>query len=74
MRQIWCGCLWHAHRIQNKKVGKTLILNPGTANGWFIGYDATAAIFDTQRTILNLDKLITTGNPDHVPLFLVKIQ
>jgi len=34
--------------IQNKKVGKTLILNPGTANGWFFGYGATVAIFDTQ--------------------------
>jgi predicted phosphodiesterase len=23
----------HTHRVQNKKVGKTLVLNPGTANG-----------------------------------------
>jgi predicted phosphodiesterase len=22
-------------------------INPGTANGWFLGYKATAAIFDT---------------------------
>ena len=42
---VVCG---HTHRVQNKKVGKTLILNPGTANGWFFGYGATAAIFDTQ--------------------------
>ena len=41
---IICG---HTHRAQNKKVGKTLIINPGTANGWFFGYGATAAIFDT---------------------------
>jgi predicted phosphodiesterase len=28
-------------------VGKTILINPGTANGWFLGYKATAAIFDT---------------------------
>jgi predicted phosphodiesterase len=38
----------HTHRVQNKKVGKTLVLNPGTAYGWFFGYGATVAIFDTQ--------------------------
>lgn len=42
---VVCG---HTHRIQNKKVGKTLILNPGTENGWFFGYGATPAIFDNQ--------------------------
>ena len=41
---VICG---HTHRAQNRKVGKTLIINPGTANGWFFGYGATAAIFDT---------------------------
>jgi putative phosphoesterase len=41
---VVCG---HTHRVQNKKVGKTLVINPGTANGWFFGYPATAAIFDT---------------------------
>jgi putative phosphoesterase len=41
---VVCG---HTHRVQNKKVGKTLVINPGTANGWFFGYRATAAIFDT---------------------------
>jgi predicted phosphodiesterase len=29
-------------------VGRTIFLNPGTANGWFFGYKATIAIFDTQ--------------------------
>jgi predicted phosphodiesterase len=24
-----------------------MVINPGTANGWFFGYKATAAIFDT---------------------------
>lgn len=38
----------HTHRIQNKKIGKTLVVNPGTAKGWFFGYRATAAVFDTK--------------------------
>jgi putative phosphoesterase len=37
----------HTHRVDNKVVGKTITINPGTANGWFFGYMATAAIFDT---------------------------
>ncbi len=42
---VVCG---HIHKTQYKKVGKTLVVNPGTANGWFFGYSATAAVFDTQ--------------------------
>ena len=42
---VICG---HTHKTQNKKVGNTLIINPGTANGWFFGYKATAAVFDTK--------------------------
>jgi len=38
----------HTHRVQNKMVGKTLVINPGTANGWFFGYRATAVVFDTK--------------------------
>ena len=37
----------HTHKVDNKVVGKTIVINPGTANGWFFGYKATAAIFDT---------------------------
>jgi putative phosphoesterase len=37
----------HTHKIDNKTVGNTIVINPGTANGWFFGYKATAAIFDT---------------------------
>ena len=37
----------HTHKIENKIVGKTMVINPGTANGWFFGYKATAATFDT---------------------------
>jgi uncharacterized protein len=40
-----CG---HTHRIQNSRIGKTLVINPGTANGWFFGFGATLAILDTQ--------------------------
>ncbi|HJU34008.1 MAG TPA: metallophosphoesterase [Nitrososphaera sp.] len=44
----------HTHRIENKVVGKTLVINPGTANGWFFGYKATAAIFDTVSKACDL--------------------
>jgi uncharacterized protein len=38
----------HTHKKENKMVGKkTMVINPGTANGWFFGYKATAAILDT---------------------------
>ena len=37
----------HTHRTLNSKVGRTLVLNPGTAKGWFFGYKATVGIFDT---------------------------
>jgi uncharacterized protein len=37
----------HTHKIDNKIVGNTMVINPGTANGWFFGYKATAAVFDT---------------------------
>ncbi|AFU60204.1 putative phosphodiesterase [Candidatus Nitrososphaera gargensis Ga9.2] len=38
----------HTHKTENNIVGnKTMVINPGTANGWFFGYRATAAILDT---------------------------
>ena len=33
-----CG---HTHRTLNTTFGKTMVINPGTANGWFLGYKAT---------------------------------
>ena len=51
---VVCG---HTHKVQYKKYGRTLVINPGTANGWFFGYNATAAVFDTQSKeseLLNL--------------------
>ncbi|HEX7178428.1 MAG TPA: metallophosphoesterase [Nitrososphaeraceae archaeon] len=38
----------HTHRKVFAKVGKTIVINPGTANGWFFGYNASIGIFDTQ--------------------------
>jgi uncharacterized protein len=38
----------HTHKPEKKIVGNTIVINPGTANGWFFGYKATAAIFDTK--------------------------
>jgi uncharacterized protein len=37
----------HTHKVDYKVVGKTIVINPGTANGWFFGYKASAVIFDT---------------------------
>jgi len=45
-----CG---HTHRTLNSKVGRTLVLNPGTAKGWFFGYMATIGIFDTLTKAVN---------------------
>ena len=47
---VICG---HTHKLENKEVAAvdektTIVINPGTANGWFFGYKATAAIFDTM--------------------------
>jgi uncharacterized protein len=38
----------HTHRLEKRNLGKVIVLNPGTANGWFFGYKATIAIFDTH--------------------------
>ncbi|MBE43945.1 MAG: metallophosphoesterase [Thaumarchaeota archaeon] len=36
----------HTHVLENTKIGKTLVINPGTAHGF--GDKATVLIFDTQ--------------------------
>ena len=38
----------HTHRKDNRFVGNTRVINPGTAEGWFFGLFATIAIFDTS--------------------------
>jgi putative phosphoesterase len=48
---VICG---HTHRTENTNTGKTLVLNPGTAKGWFFGYNATIGIFDTQSKRMEL--------------------
>jgi putative phosphoesterase len=40
-----CG---HTHKLEKITVGQTIAVNPGTANGWFFGYNATVAIFNTR--------------------------
>lgn len=42
---VICG---HTHKLENLNVGITTVLNPGTANGWFFGYNATFAIYNTE--------------------------
>ena len=42
----------HTHIIENKKVGNTLCINPGTAHGF--GGRATIAIFDTYAKKLEI--------------------
>jgi len=49
---IYCGkydvvLSGHTHILGSKKIGKTLAINPGTANGF--GGKATVAIFDTEN-------------------------
>ncbi|HEY7777658.1 MAG TPA: metallophosphoesterase [Nitrososphaeraceae archaeon] len=43
----------HTHRKDNRFVGNTRVINPGTAKGWFFGLFATIAVFDT--TSRNID-------------------
>lgn len=42
---VVCG---HTHRAESKRFGNTQFINPGTANGWFFGYKATAVVYDTE--------------------------
>jgi len=51
---VVCG---HTHRTRNSRVGNTVIVNPGTANGWFFGYWATIAIFDTLSKVVDFINL-----------------
>jgi uncharacterized protein len=47
----------HTHKSQNRKNGNTLVINPGTANGWFFGYNATVSIFDTKTILADIINL-----------------
>lgn len=38
----------HTHRKTTNTIGRTMVVNPGTAKGWIFGFYATIAIFDTS--------------------------
>lgn len=42
----------HTHRKASYKAGRTIVVNPGTAKGWFFGLYATIAVFDTHTRII----------------------
>jgi len=45
------------HRKANNKIGRTLVVNPGTAKGGFFGFYATIAVFDTHSRIIEFVNL-----------------
>lgn len=47
----------HTHRKDNKQIGTTRVINPGTAKGWFFGLFATIAVFDTSSRKLEFINL-----------------
>jgi putative phosphoesterase len=51
---VVCG---HTHRIRNITVGKTRVINPGTANGWFFGFGATLAVLHTHTRFADFIRL-----------------
>ncbi len=49
---VLCG---HTHQVERQTIGKTLVLNPGTANGF--GEKGTVMIFDTKTKNAEVIKL-----------------
>ena len=47
----------HTHRKDNRYIGTTRVINPGTAKGWFFGFFATIAVFDTSSRKLEFINL-----------------
>jgi putative phosphoesterase len=47
----------HTHRKDNRYIGTTRVINPGTAKGWFFGFFATIAVFDTSNRNLEFINL-----------------
>ena len=47
----------HTHRKDNRNIGTTRVINPGTAKGWFFGLFATIAVFDTSSRNLEFINL-----------------
>jgi hypothetical protein len=47
----------HTHRKTSDTIGRTMVVNPGTAKGWFFGFYATIAVFDTSTRIIEFINL-----------------
>ena len=47
----------HTHRKATNKIGRTIVVNPGTAKGWIFGLYATIAVFDTNTRIIEFVNL-----------------
>ncbi|HET6727133.1 MAG TPA: metallophosphoesterase family protein [Nitrososphaeraceae archaeon] len=47
----------HRHRKDNRYIGTTRVINPGTTKGWFFGLFATIAVFDTSSRNLKFINL-----------------
>lgn len=47
----------HTHRKNNRNIGTTRVINPGTAKGLFFGLFATIAVFDTSSRKLEFINL-----------------
>lgn len=47
----------HTHRKDDRYIGSTRVINPGTAKGWFFGLFATIAVFDTSTRNLHFINL-----------------
>jgi putative phosphoesterase len=47
----------HTHRKASNKIGRTIVVNPGTAKGWFFGFYSTIAVFDTHTSIIKFVSL-----------------
>ncbi|MDW0267789.1 MAG: metallophosphoesterase family protein, partial [Nitrososphaeraceae archaeon] len=51
----------HTHRKDNRYIGITRVINPGTAKGWFFGLFATIAVFDTSSRSLEFINLMISS-------------
>ena len=53
-------CLFMDIHIEkdNRYIGTTRVINPGTARGWFFGLFATIAVFDTSSRNLEFINLL----------------
>lgn len=50
----------HTHRTDLRKIGKTLIINPGECGGWLTG-KSTIALLDLKNVEAKIIKLASNG-------------